>query len=305
MSNHPIPTRRNLLIIAVQLAATAALFLGARAATAWWEILGLATLFAVVGNSIYSIIHEAEHGLLHPDRRVNELLGAGMALLFPAPYHLIRQGHIGHHMRNRSDDEAFDFYFDGEKRFLKWVQLYGILTGFYWAAVVLSNLVVLVAPSLLQRKYFEFDRPSAAFMESLNADDERKIRLEALLVMATHMAIILGLGIPWLNYLMVYLGFGISWSAMQYVHHFGTVRDAREGSRNLWLLAPLDLILLHHNWHRTHHRNPTVPWVHLPRLSQAEGAQREFLLRHYLKMWRGPRYTDHHVENRYAGRIVR
>ena len=229
----------------------------------------------------------------------------GWHLLFPAPFHLIRQGHIGHHRRNRSDDEAFDLYFDGDRPWLKWLILYGILTGFYWWLVVLSNVIVVFAPALLSRRFFEFDRPSVAFMDSLNPKYMRSIQLEGLAACGLHAAIVWLLDIPLLSYTVVYFGFGFTWSAMQYVHHFGTQRHVLRGSRNLWLFGPIDWIWLHHNWHREHHLQPTVPWIHLPKLAaQSEGDQREFLIWHYLKMWRGPRKTDQRVENKFAGKII-
>jgi fatty acid desaturase len=92
---------------------------------------------------------------------------------------------------------------------------------------------------------------------------------------------------------------------MQYVHHFGTTRHVLEGARNLWIGAPIDAIWLNHNWHLTHHKHPTVPWVHLPRLGRREDPDRGFLPWHYLRMWRGPRRATQHVENRYAGRVIR
>jgi len=73
---------------------------------------------------------------------------------------------------------------------------------------------------------------------------------------------------------------------MQYVHHFGTERDARNGARNLRLLGPIDAIWLNHNWHLTHHRHPNVSWLYLPSL---EPGERGFLITAYLRMWRGPR----------------
>ena len=300
----PIPGKLNLAICVVQIAAFAAVFWATSQATSWWQIGLLAGLFAILGNSIYSLVHEAEHGMLHPNRTANDLLGTVLALLFPAPYHLIRQGHLGHHLRNRSDDEAFDLYFDGEQPLWKWLELYGIITGFYWGIVVLSNVVVLFCPFVLKRRFFEFDRSSAAFMESLNPRYWRLIQLEAVAAVVLHTALVVGLGIsPW-RYLAVYFGFGFSWSAMQYVHHYGTERDVLLGARNLWLFAPIDWLWLHHNWHRTHHRHPTVPWLYLPSIGRQEDPQRGFLLRHYMRMWRGPRHTSEHVENRYSGRVI-
>lgn len=302
---YPIPKGWNVAIIVAQLASFSGLFWLTSLATTWPQLFLLACVFAVLGNSIYAIVHEAEHRLLFSNERLNDLVGIAMTLLFPASFHLLRQSHLGHHLRNRSDDEAFDFYFDGENPLWKWLQLYGILTGFFWLVVVLSNVVVLLFPFLFHRKYYRFDRPSAAYMDSLRPAFWRIIKIEAAAAIGLHAVIVWALQIPLVNYVAVYLGFGISWSAMQYVHHFGTRREIVDGARNLWIFAPIDWIWLHHNWHHTHHQNPTVPWIYLPRISRAQGAQREFLLWHYLRMWRGPRYTNERVENRYAGRIIR
>ena len=303
-SQYPIPAKLNLLIIACQLGAMFAIFYGAAAASTWWQLALLAAAFGIVGNSVYSIIHEAEHRILHPNPVVNDVLGAGMALFFPAPYHLLRQGHICHHRCNRSDDEAFDLYFDGDRPVVKWLKFYGIITGVYWWMVVFSNFVVLLLPFVIKRKYYEFDRPFAAFVEALNPGYWWLIKLEALLAIGLHALIVWGLGIPPLSYVLVYFGFGFSWSAMQYVHHFGTVRHVLFGTRNLRLLGLIDLIWLNHNWHLTHHKQPTLPWIYLPSLGRAQDPQRDFLVWHYLRMWKGPRYTSEHVENRYAGRVV-
>ena len=307
-ADYPIPTAANVAIVSLQLAAVAACCLVAARATAWWHLALLAAAFAVVGNSIYATLHEAEHGMLHPRRAVNESLGALLALFFPAPFHLIRQGHIGHHLRNRSDDEAFDFYFDGEHPVWKYLQLYGVLTGLFWVMVVLSNVVVLVFPFVLNKDLFKFDRPTAAFMDTLNKGYNHLIRLEALAAIALHASLIYFLDIPLLNYAVMYAGFGFTWSAMQYVHHFGTERDVLNGARNLKLFAPIDWAWLHHNWHHTHHNHPTVPWIYLKKLAKDRNPkadeERGFLPWHYLKMWKGPRYTTDHVENRYAGKII-
>ncbi len=129
--------------------------------------------------------------------------------------------------------------------------------------------------------------------------------MEGAAAIAFHVFIVWVFQIPLASYVLVYLGFGVTWSAMQYVHHFGTDRDVIDGSRNLWIWKPIDLAWLNHNWHHIHHERPTVPWLYLPQLSRERNATREFLIWHYLRMWRGPRFTDQHVENRYAGRIIR
>ena len=302
---HRIPALANAGIIVAQLAAIGAcVTLAARPLSAW-GLLALAAGFGIVMNSVYAIIHEADHGMLFEDRRLNDAGGVLMSLFFPAPFHLLRQGHLGHHLRNRSDDEAFDLYFEGEHPIWKCLQLYGTLTGLYWGVAVLSNLVVLAFPFVMHRQYFAFDRPSAAFMDALNPRYSRVIRFEAIATIGLHVAIVWLLTIPLVNYLVMYAGFGVSWSAMQYVHHFGTTRHVLEGARNLWIWGPIDALWLNHNWHLTHHKHPTVPWIHLPHIGRAENPQRGFLPTQYVRMWRGPRKAHDHVENRYAGRVIR
>jgi fatty acid desaturase len=304
-ASKPIPSWLNGCILFAQLAALGTCIQAARTVETTWGLLALAAAFALVMNSVYAVIHEAEHRMLFRNRRLNEAAGVAMALFFPAPFHLLRQGHLGHHLRNRSDDEAFDLYFDGEHVVWKALQLYGILTGMYWLVAVFSNIVVLAFPFVLRRENFEFDRPSAAFMDALNPRYNRVIRVEAIAVLALHTAIVWGLAVPLLNYVVMYAGFGFSWSAMQYVHHFGTTRHVLEGARNLWIWAPLDAVWLHHNWHLTHHKHPTVPWIYLPKLGRSENPDRGFLPAHYVRMWRGPRKATERVENRYAGRVIR
>jgi len=301
---NPIPSGRNASILTLQLILLAACFFGlSRIPNLWW-LLGLSLGFGILMNSVYSVIHEAEHRMLFRSPLLNDGWGVVMTLFFPAPFHLLRQGHLGHHMRNRSDDEAFDLYFEGENPLWRYIQMYGILTGCYWIMVAVANPVILLCPWLLQKKNFEFDRQSAAFMESLNPRYRYIIQAEALGVCFLHAGIIWALGIPLWHYFVMYFGFGFTWSAMQYVHHYGTERHVTKGARNLFIWQPLDVIWLNHNWHQTHHENPTVPWVYLPALGQDEVDKRGFLLKAWLRMWRGPTMSREHVENKYAGKVV-
>lgn len=301
-----IPGRLNIGIAVALLTALLGLIGLLSLATAWWQVLGLAVAYGIVMNGAYAMLHEAEHRILHADIRVNDTLGVVLALFFPAPFHLIRQGHIGHHMRNRSDDEAFDFYFEGENRLWKHLQFIGILTGLFWVVVVLSNVIAVIYPKALKAKWAEFDRPTQALLESLNPRYLKLIRLEAAVAIGLHVTLAWMLNIPWYHYAALFCGFGILWSALQYVHHFGTERDVLKGAKNLRTWIWLDKVWLNHNWHRNHHAHPTVSWVHLPELDpEAKEEKRERLLPAYLKMWRGPRFTEERIENRYAGKIIR
>ena len=299
-----LPSRLNLTIATAQVVIL--LFLLAAVAFAnGWILAALAIAYALVMNSTYAMLHEAEHGLLHENRPLNDAVGAILALFFPAPFHLLRQGHIGHHLRNRSDDEAFDFYFEGESRIWKTLQLYGILTGFFYLTVVLSNLLALLHPNLLKARWADFDRPTRALLDSLNPRYFRLIRLEAISVFLLHGTWIWLWDTPVWKYFLLLGSFGVLWSALQYVHHFGTERDVLKGARNLRTWKWLDALWLNHNWHRNHHSQPTVPWVNLPEITPENDGQRGRVLAAYLRMWRGPKLTDERIENHHAGKIIR
>ena len=306
----PIPTLANAAIVVAQLVALGACFYAASRLQGFWPVAALAVAFGILMNSVYSIVHEAEHAILFPHAAANETAGVVMALFFPAPFHLLRQGHIGHHMRNRSDDEAFDLYFDGDNVVWRWMVWIGILTGLYYVLVVISNVIAAFVPFVLDRRHFTIerhvnvDRASAAFFESFNPRHLRWIRFEGIAAILLHAGIVWALSIPIAHYLAMYGSFGFMWSAMQYVHHYGTERHVTRGARNLWLFGPIDAIWLNHNWHRAHHEHPTVPWIHLPEIGREGSPQRGFLPWAYAKMWKGPRRTDQHVENKYAGRII-
>ena len=71
-AKYPIPAKLNLLIVALQLITLAGIFYATSRADAWWQLLLLWVAMAIVGNSVYSVIHEAEHRILHPNPRVND-----------------------------------------------------------------------------------------------------------------------------------------------------------------------------------------------------------------------------------------
>ena len=303
-NEYRLPVTKNALIIILQLVSIAACFYALTIAESWWQLLFLAVIFAVVMNSVYSVIHEAHHRILFPNERINDAFGIVMSLFFPAAFHLLRQGHISHHMHNRSDDEAFDLYFDKQDKFWKMIVWYGILTGVYWMLVVASNFALIFYPKLVSASNYKFHRTFEAFLETYNPKYLKFMRLEALAAVMLHVLIVLALGVPFWKYFLMYYAFGLSWSSMQYVHHYATEREVLEGARNLWLWGVLDKIWLNHNLHRSHHKHPRVPWTYLPEVSKGEGEKVEFLPKYYFAMWRGPRYTEERVENKYLGKIV-
>jgi len=301
----PIPGRLNLLITVGQLVLLVGLLLVAGRLTFWPWVPVLALAYALVMNSAYLMLHEAEHGLLHPNRTINELAGTVLALFFPAPFHLLRQGHLGHHVRNRTDDEAFDHYFQGDSRLWKnWV-FYNILTGGFWLCIALSNLLLPLRPRFWSPSTARFDRPTEALLASLNPRYDHIIRAEAVALLLLHGGLMVRGLVPWPVWLMLVGTFGVSWSSMQYMHHYHTERDVLRGARNLRTVRWLDSLWLNHNWHRRHHERPDVPWIHLPHLEEGPHAPRETMHAAWLRQWRGPTLAEKTVANSHAGKLIR
>ncbi len=304
MKDTAIPNRLNAAIVVAQLLAIAACVFAVSRIESGWALAGLAVVFGIVMNSVYSTAHEAEHSMLFSNRRWNECVGAALMLFFPAPFHLMRQGHLGHHLRNRSDDEAFDYYFEGDHKLWRILAFYGILTGFFYLVVVLSNVVFLILPYRADKKFLKVDQPTAALIESLNPRYRHIIRLECAGAIALHTGIVWLLQIPLWHYIAMYAGYGFLWSAMQYVHHYGTERHVTRGAKNLWIWKPIDLLWLNHNWHLTHHTHPSIPWIHLPATAEEGDTKRGSLITAYLKMWRGPRKAPSNVPNAHSGKVI-
>ncbi len=300
-----IPGRLNALIVTLQIfVAFTCIVFAAKAAT-FWQLILIACIFSLLMQGVYGSIHEAVHGILFSNPKANDRTGTLLTMFFPIPFHLLRQGHLNHHRRNRSDDEAFDLWFPDEYVPWKWVQWFGIITGGFYVICVIGNFAVLLAPFLLHARWFKFDRPSQAFMNSLNPRYAWAIRLEALAILAFHPAIIWLLNIPILHYFALFAAFGILWSAMQYVHHYDTPRHITQGARNLFVWAPIDKLWLNHNWHKAHHEHPTVSWLYLEEIGKRSGDPPGFLPFAYIRMWAGPRAATQHVETQFAGRIWR
>jgi len=303
--DYPIPGRLNICLAALVVFLCATLLWAAGRVESWWAVGLIAIAYGFVMNTGYALCHEAEHDLFHPNRVINDVCGSIVTLFFPASFQLRRQGHLGHHLRNRTDDEAFDLYFAGENPWWKHLQFYGILTGLFWLVILLSNIPALLNPAWMAGKKAGFDRPTAALQETLNPKTFPLMRLEAFMVFLVHGSIIYFFEIPILRYLVVLCGFGFIWSTLQYIHHYGAVRDVQKGAHNVRTWRLFDLIWLHHHWHLNHHLYPTVPWLYLPRLALESGPAPVPFWVAYFRQWRGPRLTLERVPNRHAGKIIR
>jgi fatty acid desaturase len=290
-----IPERLN-VVLALLSAATAVALLWLVSHTDRLVVrLAGAMAFSYVNNTLFSLLHEAVHGVFHRSPRVNALFGRWLAAFFPTAFTLQRFFHLGHHRRNRSPAERFDYLGAGENAFLKNVQWYGILTGVYWLFPPLSCVMFFLSPRLfssgcIHAETAQWSRQSGAFAMAEDVDTlpAGLVRLEILFSAAWQAALVWTLRLNLGGWLLCYAAFGINWSSLQYADHAWSPLDPVEGAWNLRVNPVVRRLFLNYHHHLAHHQHPGVPWIHLGRFVD-DSQPRPAFWRVYVSMWRGPR----------------
>jgi fatty acid desaturase len=294
-SRAAIPARLNLALLAGAITVTASFLYVASNGGSWGLRIAAAIAFSFVNNTIFSLMHEAVHGVFHPNATINEAAGRISAAFFPTAFSLQRTFHLAHHRNNRSDCERFDYYGPQENRFLKRAQWYCILTGLYWAAspvfcIIYALTAGIVPWTRLLAPDNRLGRQTSAepFLESLRSVTPMTARIDVALSAAIQAAMIYLLDLNLAGWALCYACFAVNWSSLQYTDHAFSSLDRQEGAWNLRVNPVVRLIFLNYHHHLVHHREPGIPWTELPRLVRAEDPSPTFWSI-YLKMWKGPR----------------
>ena len=267
-SSFPIPVSTNLWIAVVAIAASMACLWYASHADHWWQIAVAAFIFSFTNNTIFSLHHEAVHKMFNPHRRINDGAGIVLAAFFPTIFSIQRISHLGHHRRNRTDEELYDCYLPGQSWLLKSYWIYCLLTGFYWAIIPVAGLIYILCPWAFRARWFQ-DGPARwwgfrPFVVDIAAAPIWRIWLEGLFSLVWQVCLFLVLDLSFVGWLACYWAFGVNWSSVQYSDHAGSPRDVIEGAWNLRFTPVSQLLFLNYNLHLVHHRDPRTPWIHLP-----------------------------------------
>lgn len=287
-SRYPIPVRANLILCALMHAlAWSILWAGSRSEGWLAALLAVAFSFAMLTN--YALLHEAAHGVIHPDARANRALGILCGALFPVAFSLYRAAHTAHHCSNKTDYEMFDYYYPGDNRLLKFSVWYLILLGPNWLLLPLGTLLLPFIPKLMREHPFvrmattprlaeEFEQPGV--LAGIRADALAVILYWAALAWLLQPS-------PWFV-AACYACFAFNWSTRQYLTHAFAPRDVIHGAHNLSAGPLMRAILLNGNLDLVHHQRPELAWIHLPKVAhQSRPAVSSWRL--YREMWAGPR----------------
>ena len=287
-----IPEKRNIAIFLAAMPATWGLLWVASHQSIGWALVA-AWAFSLVNHTPFSLMHEAVHGVFSPDRKRNDLFGTLCAPAFPTSYTLQKIAHLGHHRRNRTDEELYDYYQENQSKLQRNFQLYsGNLFGFYWFTIPVSNMIYLLAPWVYTSRWF-IEGPARQlgfepYIRDIALHSPMKIWSECLLAFGYQVALFVLLDLSWQGWLLCYWAFALHWSALQYVDHAWSKRDVIDGAWDLKVLPVTRWLALNYHYHLAHHRNPRAPWTDLPGLVD-RSEHRPTFWRIYFKLWRGTR----------------
>jgi fatty acid desaturase len=285
----------NLVLMAGAIASAMACLWAASHAMSPLVVLLAAVLFGFANNTIFSFMHEAVHGMFHPNRMVNETAGNIAAAFFPTVFVVQRLSHLTHHRNNRSDVERFDYYQPGDNHLLKVAQWYSILTGLYWLFIpVFTTIYALFGDLIPWRRIVATNgvvgrqTSATAYFDSLQQIPMSRVRFGWLLTIVVQLALFWSLDLAFWRWAACYACFGLMWSSLQYADHAFSTLDEREGAWNLTVSPFTRMAFLNYHFHLCHHRDPTVQWRRLPEQVRRDDASLAFTHILYF-MWAGPR----------------
>jgi fatty acid desaturase len=284
-----IPERLNwLLLLASVVATSGCLWLACHGR--WWLAIAASLAFAFVNNVPFALMHEAVHGVAARSMRRNYLFGFIASCMFPTSFSMQQAAHLGHHARNRTDSDLYDYFLPSQSRLIRNLWLYcGNLFGLYWFCIPLSNLIYLMGTPIYRSRFFgERIAPALGFgphVRDIAQLPPLRIWLEMACAFGYQAALFIALGLNWKGWLLAHWLFSMHWSALQYVDHAWSERDVRHGAWDLRVFAPVRWLTLNYQYHRAHHSYPAAPWTELPSLAEHSDRQPTFL-QIYWSLWR-------------------
>lgn len=224
--------------------------------------------------SHWALLHEAIHGLFHPEPRLNRAAGRALSILGGSSFRVLRFGHLMHHRFNRYRMDRPDCFDPTEisawrARLKYFLELAG---GFYLIEIVIPLLFLLPRPlcaRILGRVYAHPDNTvqqvgSIARQTLLGARALVELRQDAAFVILLFGGSALAWGVDWPLLAAFVLGRGAIISFLDNVYHYQTPVERVDFAYNLELPRPPQLLILNMNLHRVHHREPHLPWWRLP-----------------------------------------
>lgn len=256
-----------------------------------WALILIVCVFTTTTN--WSLIHEAIHRLLAPNAKSNDACGRLLAVLFGAPFEILRFAHLLHHQLNGTAADRPE-YFESARtpRSQAAIRYYPTLVLGIYAAEVLGTLVCLMPRPVIERmsRFFPAehgaDARAAAYL--LQPKRLRELRIDAVAIVLIYGLSFWCYGHFWPLLALSIVGRGVLVSVADNSYHYRAPMGAGAESALNFQFAFAGSIL-HFNLHRIHHAHPNMPWIGLPAAFRADGDHYDCgYMSALLRQFRGP-----------------
>ncbi len=250
-------------LIVFALAITQAALFAALYHDNYWLAVPLALVASHFMHGMLIGFHEASHGLLRENRKLNEFDGVLIGVLSFMSFSLYRAAHQTHHshLATERDEELWPF---NDPKSPRWARVL--------AAVVELNAGLFFTPFLFLRTFFRKGSPIRA------KKVRRRIWSELILMAVFWSAVLVTVASLhlWKYFFWVYFVPGYIAGNLQswrkYIEHVGMTGDtATSATRSIvtetWGGRLLAFTLLHEPFHGLHHRHVGLPHASLPPLA--------------------------------------
>src|ERR1700730_16633356 len=227
---------------------------------AFWLVIPLTLLTSHLMHGLLIGFHEASHGLLRKNRRLNELDGIILGVFSFMSFSLYRAAHQTHHafLATERDEELWPFRLPGTQRWARVIAAFFELT---------AGLVY--APVIFLRSFLRYGSPIRS------RKVRRRIWAELALSVSVWTCILLSMARwnAWMYFLWMYLAPAYTAANLQswrkYIEHVGlTGSTVKSSTRSIiaegWLGGLLEFSLLHEPYHGVHHQRAGLPHAELP-----------------------------------------
>ena len=232
-------------------------------------------LVAMVAATLphWGLIHEALHGHLAQETRRNRHLGRLLAVLLLLPFEPVRFGHLMHHRHNRHRRDRPEI---GTGRLAYYANLLG---GFYVAEVLAPLIVFLpergrraMIARIWRGEGAEIGAIRLAALQAFGSGRRLwRIRLDFAASLGLVAVGFRAYAASWPALAIVLALRGVVISLADNMAHYGTTRESAPDGLSFAAPRWVSPLLLGHNYHRTHHRRPDLPWQRLAAAFAASG----------------------------------
>jgi fatty acid desaturase len=224
---------------------------------------------ALLTNPFWSLIHEAIHDLLHPNRQFNAIIGRLLSVMFGSPFRILRSSHLLHHKLSRAPLEGTEYYERGKtSRVVACLGYYCQIFGGLYLVELLSPLLFFMPRSVIESvrlRFVEAQSISGILLQNWSQREAvKEIRTDGALVILWLALSFFCYGRNWPLLLLAVSAKAFLISFLDNVYHYQTPVNDIPYANNLWLPKLLAKPLLNFNLHGIHHRNPSIPWKRLP-----------------------------------------